>query len=237
MTSRPILVVEHEADCPPGWLGEWLLDEGESLDVRRPYDGDALPADLADHAGLVVLGGAMGARDDEKHPWLTPTKALLRTAVAEDVPALGVCLGHQLAAEALGGRIAANPGGQQIGLFQIGWLPAAGSDALVGALVGTSRGLQWNDDVVVEAPAGSVVLARAVTGEIQALRYARRVWGVQWHPEIGADILAPWADSDRDRAAGRGIDVDALVRDVAAAEDELRETWRPLAVGFARATR
>jgi GMP synthase (glutamine-hydrolysing) len=237
VTSRPILVVEHEADCPPGWLGEWLLDEGESLDVRRPYDGDALPADLADHAGLVVLGGAMGARDDEKHPWLTPTKALLRTAVAEDVPALGVCLGHQLAAEALGGRIAANPGGQQIGLFEIGWLPAAGSDALVGALVGTSRGLQWNDDVVVEAPAGSVVLARAVTGEIQALRYARRVWGVQWHPEIGADILAPWADSDRDRAAGRGIDVDALVRDVAAAEDELRETWRPLAVGFARATR
>jgi len=237
VTSRPILVVEHEADCPPGWLGEWLLDEGESLDVRRPYDGDALPADLADHAGLVVLGGAMGARDDEKHPWLTPTKALLRTAVAEDVPALGVCLGHQLAAEALGGRIAANPGGQQIGLFQIGWLPAAGSDALVGALVGTSRGLQWNDDVVVEAPAGSVVLARAVTGEIQALRYARRVWGVQWHPEIGADILAPWADSDRDRAAGRGIVVDSLVREVAAAEDELRETWRPLAVGFARATR
>ena len=236
MTS-PLLVVEHETGCPPAWLGEWWAEVAQPLDVRRPYTGDALPEDLSGHAGLVVLGGAMGADDDDRHPWLTATKRLFREAAEGGVPALGVCLGHQLAAVALGGRVERNPAGQQIGVLDVGWTTAAQDDPLMGSLTGPARGVHWNDDVVVATGPGTVVLARAAGGELQAARFAPTVWGVQWHPEAGVEVIGPWAEEDRDGAWERGIDVDAYVRQVAEAREEQRRTWRGLASGFAELAR
>ena len=232
MTS-PLLVVEHEHECPPGWLGEWWEEAGVPLDVRRPYAGDALPADLSRHAGLVVLGGAMGANDDAAWPWLTHVKALVRLGAGGRTPVLGVCLGHQLAAVALGGAVQPNPAGQQIGVLDVGWTAEAGDDPLFGALSGPARAVQWNNDVVTVTPDGTVVLARTARGELQAARFAPTVWGVQWHPEAGEQIIRPWADYDRDRAAERGVDLERYLRDVAEAEPDQRRTWRGLATGFA----
>lgn len=237
MSTPPLLVVEHEAQCPPGWMGEWLAEAGVALDVRRPHAGDALPTDLSRHLGMVVLGGSMGARDDAEHPWLTPTKGLIRTAVADGTPTLGICLGHQLAAVALGGEVGPNPGGQQIGVLDVGWTPAAREDVLFGPLSGPARAVQWNDDVVTRLPSGTVVLARTPAGELQAARFADRVWGVQWHPEAGEEIIRPWAENDRDRAVERGVDLDGYVAEVTAAREEQRRTWRGLATGFAALTR
>ena len=233
MTSA-LLVIEHEPSCPPGWLGEWWTEDAQPLDVRRPSAGDVLPDSLGEHSGIVVLGGAMGADDDALHPWLTTTKALLREAAATGTPALGVCLGHQLAAVALGGRVGRNPAGQQIGVLPVGWTDDAATDPLLGPLSTTpARGVHWNDDVVLTAPEGTVVLAVATGGELQAARFAPTVWGVQWHPEAGVEVIGPWAEEDRDRASQRGIDVDAYVRQVDEARAEQRRTWRPLATGFA----
>ena len=237
MSTLPVLVVEHEASCPPGWVGEWLVDAGVQLDVRRPYAGDTLPADLHEHTGMLVLGGSMGAHDDADHAWLAPTKDLVRAAVATGTPVLGICLGHQLAAVALGGQVGPNPGGQQIGVLDVGWTDLAHDDLLLGPLSAPARAVQWNNDVVVELPDATVVLARTAAGELQAARFAPYVWGVQWHPEAGADIIRTWAEEDRDRAYERGVDVDAYVADVAAAEEEQRRTWRGLATGFADLTR
>ena len=83
MKARPILVIEHESQCPAGWMGEWLTESGCELDVRRPYRGDALPSDLSEHRSMVVLGGSMDAYADAAHPWLTDVKALLRSAVED----------------------------------------------------------------------------------------------------------------------------------------------------------
>ena len=237
MDTAPVLVVEHERSCPPGFVGEWLTAAGVVLDVRRPYAGDALPADLTGHAGLLVLGGAMGANDDADHPWLTATKGLVREAAATAVPTLGICLGHQLAAVALGGRVEPNSRGQQIGLLDIGWTEHAATDALTGPCLGPARGVQWNDDLVVDPPPGAVTLALTPHGEIQALRFADTVWGVQWHPEIGGRITRAWAEEDRDRAAERGVDLDRYVDQVAAAERDLRATWSVLATTYARLVR
>ncbi|MCW2819322.1 MAG: glutamine amidotransferase class-I [Marmoricola sp.] len=220
-----VLVVEHEPGAPAGLLGTWLVEAGALLDVRRPHAGDDLPADLAGHDVLLVLGGSMGAHDDAEHPWLAPTKELLREAAATGVSALGICLGHQLAAAALGGRSAPDPAGQQLGLLEVGWTDAATTDVLLGPLTRTARvGLHWNGDVVDPAPAGTVVLARSPGGRLQAARLAPTVWGLQLHPEVDEAIVATWAAEEQ-----RPERFAAVVREVAAARDELEQAWRPLA--------
>lgn len=227
-----VLVVEHDVECPPHLFGTWLEEAGCRLDVARPYAGDPLPA-LDGYDGLLVLGGPMGANDDEKHAWIGPVKQQLRDAYAAGLPTLGICLGHQLIAAALGGVVQPNDHGQQVGLLGVGWTEAAASDPLVGSLATPRRGVQWNDDVVVELPGDAVLLAETERGEVQAARFGPQMWGVQLHPEVDAPVLQPWAEEDRGSHETRGIDTDALLRDVDAARAELDDAWRPLAVAFA----
>lgn len=239
MTARKparVLVIQHEADGPPAHVGRWLLEAGCTLDVRRPYAGDALPHDLDGYDGLLVLGGAMGANDDDHHWWLTPTKDLVRSAAAVEVPTLGICLGHQLVATALGGVAKRNPRGQQVGLLDVGWTAEATGDPLL-ALVSTAprRGVQWNDDIVDPLPEGATVLAETPEGEVQAARFGPAMWGVQLHPEVDETIVGAWVtDDERTALSGRGLDAEAIFAEIAAARAELDETWQPFAEAFAR---
>jgi GMP synthase (glutamine-hydrolysing) len=233
VTTDQLLVVQPEVEDPPHLFVEWLEEAGCTLDVRHPYAGDTVPT-LDGYAGLVVMGGAMSANDDDVLDWIGPVKELIRDAVSERVPTLGICLGHQLAASALGGRVTPNPGGQQVGLLEVGWTDAAAADPLFGGLATPRRGVQWNYDVVVELPPGATVLAETERGELQVVRYAERVWGVQLHPEVDAAIVATWVtDSERGELADRGLDADGLVAAIEAARTELDHAWAPLAAGFA----
>jgi GMP synthase (glutamine-hydrolysing) len=230
MTAQ-VLVVQHQDDCPPALVGQWLVEAGCVLDVRRPYAGDQLPDDLAGHDAFLVLGGSMGADDDADHPWLTATKALIRDAADRGTPTLGICLGHQLAASALGGEVARNPHGQQLGLLPMGWTGAASRDDLMAGLVHAGVGIHWNDDVVTRAPDGTETLAIAPGGELQVARFATRVWGVQLHPEVDEQILTTWAEEDPDRYT-EGVLDDVLSR-IVAARAQLEAGWRPLATALA----
>ena len=171
----------------------------------------------------------MGAHDDAKHTWLAPTKDLVRDAVARRTPTLGICLGHQLVAAALGGRSGRNPLGSQLGLLAVGWTDEAGHDPLTHDVVGTGYGVQWNDDVVLEMPPGTVVLARTPAGELQAARFAPTVWGVQLHPEVDEQVLAAWAGrTDRDRDDEGVVDAVAGPASAAAPAPSSPAGWRPL---------
>ena len=233
---QPVLVVEHEDQCPAAWMGDWLSEAGCELDVRRPFCGDSLPADLARHQSLVVLGGSMDAYADAENPWLPQVRSLVRQAVWDRTPTLGICLGMQLAAVALGGVVHRNPLGQQIGVLPVGWLPAASKDILCSSLTHLRRAVQWNDDILRDLPDGTVVLAETPRGEVQAAAFAPHIWGVQWHPELGEEIVAQWAVTDRDAVWERGVDVDEYVAEVAAAHDDLLK-WRALATAFAALSR
>jgi GMP synthase (glutamine-hydrolysing) len=228
-----ILVVQPELEDPPHLFGRWLEEAGASLEIVHPYAGDPLPT-LDGYAGLLVLGGAMSANDDDLLDWIGPVKELVRDAVAEDVPTLGICLGHQLIGSALGGRVTPNPRGQQNGLLPIGWTAAASDDPLFGALVTPRRGVHWNHDLLVELPAGAEVLAQTPDGEVQVARFAPRAWGVQLHPEVDETVVATWVtDTERGELADRGLDADRLLADIADARAELDQAWAPLAAGFA----
>ena len=226
-----ILVVEHEAACPPAHVGTWLEEAGAELVVWRPWAGEPEPV-LEEYAALLVLGGSMGAHDDEAVAWLAPVKAMIRAAHESRLPTLGVCLGHQLIAVALGGDAGPNPRGQQVGLFDVGWSADAAADALLGPVATPRRGVQWNNDVVTELPEGAVTVAATPQGELQAVRFGAAMWGVQLHPEVDEPLVRSWAAGDRDDHLERGIDQEALLKEIDAARDELDGAWRPLAVRF-----
>jgi GMP synthase (glutamine-hydrolysing) len=226
VTAR-VLVVQHEDDDPIHLMGDWMT--GVDFVVCRPYDGDQVPESLDGVDGMVVMGGAMGAHDDQKAPWLPAVRELIRTAAANEVPTLGICLGHQLCAVALGGDIEVNPLGRQLGLYDVGWTAEAVDDELLGDLTTPRRAMHWNDDVVAVLPAGARRLATASGGEVQAVRYAPTVWGIQWHPEVDDDLVAHWANDGTLAESEKARVLDDLARSRAALDD----AWQPLATRFA----
>ena len=214
--SARILVVEHEAGCPPARFDTWLTEAGAELAVCRPWAGDELPTP-ADFDAVVILGGSMGANDDERHWWLGPVKQLIRDAVEQEIPTLGICLGHQPMGVALGGVAERSPLGQQVGLYDVGWRAEAADDPLVGDL-GQVRGIQWNHDLVTKLRDGVVALAETARGELQVARFGPAAWGVQLHPE--ADELVAF-ESGEGVAYGVVPDGATLVRDQGGEESEV----------------
>lgn len=236
-TARPrVVVVQHEDDCPPGLVAEALERAGLHVDVVRPDLGESLPDadDLGDDHdpagldGLVVLGGRMGAGDDADHPWLAPTRDLIAAAVAADVPTLGICLGHQLAARACGGTVHRNPAGKTIALRP--WSPTeeGAEDPLTSALRADEAVLHWNGDVVETVPPRATVLARTPDGAVQALRLGARAWGVQFHPEVTPAIVEGWPEEGNDPEDER-----VLVAQVRERYTVLAPVWERLLDRFA----
>ncbi len=225
-----LLVVQHEPDGPAAWVDEWWSAAGVDLDVVRGDLGDRIPEDTRHHDGLVVLGGAMGACDDAENTWLEPTRVLLRAAVLQDVPTLGVCLGHQLLAVALGGHVDRNPSGRTVGLVPVRLTDAGRGDPLLGDRDGIPA-IHYNDDVVLDLPAAAVALAELPDGRAQAVRYGPAAWGVQFHPEASPEVLEAWLrwDSPEGLPPARA----ALLDEVKGARGGLRRAWQPFAERFA----
>jgi GMP synthase (glutamine-hydrolysing) len=228
-----VLVVEHETDAPAGWMGEHLEALGVSLEVVRPYAGDVLPDDLGDHAGLLVLGGAMDSWDDAGSPWLPQTRALIRLGEADGRPVLGICLGHQVATLALGGEVGRNPAGSTVAVLPVSWGPETGDDPLFAKACEATHAVHWNNDVVLRLPPGGQVLATSPDGAVQAARLGRHVWGVQFHPEAHAAILGSWVAGYGTDHQERGADLDRYLADARRLAPELEESCRLLARSFA----
>ena len=230
MIAPRLLVIENGEDDPVARLGDWLADAGLGLDVQRPYEGAVLPA-LSGYAGLVVLGGAMGASEDVAAPWLPQVRALLRAAVTAEVPTLGVCLGAQLLAVGNGGQVAPNPDGPEFGAQLIAKRAVSGDDPLFGPLPITPDVIQWHFDAITTVPPGALQLASSPGCDVQAFRFGRVAWGIQFHIETTPEIVRGWAALDA--PALEGYDVPRLLQRADAVHDDLLEVWAPFAARFA----
>jgi GMP synthase (glutamine-hydrolysing) len=177
------------------WSGAW-----SACDLRS---SDELPT-LAELAAVIVTGSA--ASVTEQLPWMQRAAAYLRELVSGDVPVLGICFGHQLLGDALGGRVARNPNGREIGTQE---LELFAREAVFGegprALVNTTH-----VDSVVELPPGAECFARTALEPHAAVKFAKNAWGVQYHPEVDAEVMRHYVRARRDLLAREGLDVEAL---------------------------
>ncbi len=231
MGDRPLLVVQNAADDPIGPLGEWLAGAGLGLDVRDAEAGDPLPAGLDGFAGLVVLGGGMSANDDQRAPWLAQVRALLSEALAGEVPTLAICLGAQLLAITMGGRVGPNPDGPEFGGQLIAKRANSATDPLFRELPITPDVIQWHFDAVLELPPSAVVLAGSPVCDVQAFRAGRVAWGVQFHIETTPELVRRWAAEDA--SALDGYDVERLLAHSDEVHADIAEVWQPFAAAFA----
>jgi GMP synthase (glutamine-hydrolysing) len=184
-----LLVVEHQQDCPPGLLADSAAEVGVSLRVLRPWAGEPLPAELDGADGLVVLGGSMGVGDAAAWPHLDETMALIRHAAARAAPVLGICLGAQLAAHALGGRAFPAPAGLEIGWNGVGLTAAGRDDPLLGAVDQAAEMFHWHQDTF-DPPPGAALLA--YSGRYHQAFRLGSVVAVQFHPEVDEAVIQQW---------------------------------------------
>jgi len=237
LLSVRVLVVENDPTDDARRLGEWLTAAGITLDVVRAHAGDPVPGDLDGYAGLVVLGGDQRAYPAEDGtpgaPWFPAVEALLRKATRAALPALGVCLGGQLLAQAHGGLVEPAAAGPEIGPQLVAKRDAAERDPLFGPLPMLPDVIQWHHDEVTELPAGAVLLAASTYYPHQAFRVGRSGWGLQFHIECDAAMVADWVASSEAQLEEMGFDPDDVAARSEEVMDDLAEVWRPFAERFA----
>jgi GMP synthase-like glutamine amidotransferase len=185
-----ILVLQHISCEHPGVFSEVMSERGVE-GVAVELDEEEALRDWREFDGVLAMGGPMGAGDDAEHPWLAPEKRLVRDAVEAGRPFLGVCLGVQLLAAALGAPVRSLETAE-VGLLPVELTPEGRDDALLAGIEEPLITLQWHGDTF-ELPQGAVLLASSPQAPNQAFRWGERAYGVQFHLEVTAEMAREWA--------------------------------------------
>lgn len=183
------------------WPGPWV-----ELDARGA-------APWPEVAAVIVTGSS--ASVTERAPWMLAAEAQLRARVAGGTPVFGICFGHQLLGQALGGRVAQNPRGRQIGTVEA---ELTGRDALLDDARRPFRVNTSHRDVVVELPPGARVLGRTPRDPHAFVRFGERAFGVQSHPEFDAVTMRAYVEERREILAGEGFEVERVLSEIDDAE-------------------
>jgi len=192
-----ILIFRHSDSANAGRLAAMLRDGGHRLRVFDLHQGAALPLDLDDVDGIISCGGDPSATDDSL-PWLAREMDLLREAHHAEIPIVGLCLGCQILARALGGEVGLLESGIELGWYPV-YLTHAGMNDPVHAGVGwTTLMFHWHREQVIRLPKGANALAKSARTPVQAWSLGLRTYAFQYHPEVAPGDIARWIEESPD---------------------------------------
>jgi GMP synthase (glutamine-hydrolysing) len=190
--SRRILAILHSDVSTTGRIGQMLGERGFVMDIRRPRYGEPLPAQLDDHAGVVIFGGPMSVNDPDAY--IGRETDFIGKALEAKTPFLGICLGAQMLAKHLGAEVAPHPQGQvEIGYYPLRALSAGEAMGPWPAYV-----YHWHREGF-GLPRGAVRLATGEIYENQAMVFNDHAYGIQFHPEVTRLTMHRWTTLGRHR--------------------------------------
>ena len=186
-----LLVLQHIDAEHPGIFRDFMAGDGVRWDAVHLDHGDSIPS-LDGYDAMMVMGGPMDVWEEDDHPWLEAEKAAIAEAVRERaLPYLGICLGHQLLAAALGGEVAAMPS-PEVGVLDVELAGAGRRDPVIGTAPERFKALQWHGAEVRRPPAGAEVLAHSPACPVQAFRVGGSAFGIQYHVELTGATVREW---------------------------------------------
>lgn len=216
-----VLVFQHHDAEHPGIFRDFMAVRGIDWQAVNLHREEAIP-DQDAYDVLMVMGGPMDVWEIDDHPWLIDEKAAIRAWVLEDrKPYLGVCLGHQLLADACGGRCGKlTPA--EVGICDVQLKPTGLEDSLMQGIPSDIKALQWHGVQVETLPEDSVSLAMSPVSDNQAIRVGQHAWGIQYHVELTDTTVAEWGEIPEYKAAlDASLGADALLGFIAAADREM----------------
>jgi len=224
-----ILVLQHIACEPPAEYGTVLTSRGHTLHPVEVDEGEPLP-DWRDYGAIIAMGGPMGVYEDDAYPWLVAEKQLIGDAVRAGLPYFGACLGVQLLAAALGGRVYAGPT-PEVGILDVMRTEDGGSDPVASILPERFKTLQWHGDTF-DLPEGGVSLFSSPMYANQGFRFGEVAYGVQFHLEVDAALADEWSRIPAYKTAAENVlgpgGLDQLLNGVAENADRMLPHARTL---------